>query len=254
MRVLLSPAKTFRKEDVMPEAGASQPLFLDEASTLMAGLQAWTPVKLAQTMDLSAALAEETAARHLSWSLPFHPGNAQLAVFAFHGEVYRHLGAERWTTPELERAQNSLRILSGLYGVLRPMDLIQEYRLEMGTRWAPGKSETLYAFWGDLLKEWLEADADGGPIVNLASQEYAKAARLNQMETEVTACSFKEERDGTFKMIGTYAKAARGKMARFIIKNDLTKSEDLRAFDEDGYTFNPSLSSRQEFVFTRSSS
>ena len=148
MRVLLSPAKTFRKNALSPAAGSSQPQFLAEAETLMARLRKKSPAALVQLMDISPALAEENAQRHLDWSVPFHPGNAKAALLAFHGEVYRNLGADQWTGPEFEVAQRTLRIISGLYGLLRPLDLIQEYRLEMGTSWAPGRAKNLYAFWG----------------------------------------------------------------------------------------------------------
>ena len=251
MRVLLSPAKTFRKEELTPEAGASQPQFLEQAETLMSALRKKSPKALSQLMDISPSLAEENAQRHLDWALPFHPGNARVALLAFHGEVYRNLGAERWAGPELDRAQGVIRIISGLYGLLRPLDLIKEYRLEMGTSWAPGPAKNLYEFWGDRLGEALDADANGAPVVNLASQEYAKAVRLGDRNSDVVTCHFKEQRGDAFKMIGTYAKAARGKMARFIVKEGLTRTEDLQAFDEDGYAFNAVLSSPTEFTFTR---
>lgn len=251
MRVLLSPAKTFRKNALSPAAGSSQPQFLAEAETLMAGLRKKSPAALVQLMDISPALAEENAQRHLDWSVPFHPGNAKAALLAFHGEVYRNLGADQWTGPEFEVAQRTLRIISGLYGLLRPLDLIQEYRLEMGTSWAPGRAKNLYAFWGDTLRNALDADAAGTPIVNLASQEYAKAVQLKACASPVVTCHFKEQRGEAFKMIGTYAKAARGKMARFIVKERLTTTQDLQAFQEDGYAFNPALSSPAEFTFTR---
>lgn len=217
----------------------------------MKGLRRKSPAQLSKLMDISPALAEENAQRHLQWALPFHPGNARIALLAFHGEVYRNMGAERWAGPELDRAQQSLRILSGLYGLLRPLDLIQEYRLEMGTRWAPGRKSDLYAFWGDTLGQALDEDAAGAPIVNLASQEYAKAVRLADRHSPVVTCHFKEQRGEAFKIIGTYAKAARGKMARFIVKEGVTEIEQLQAFDEDGYAFNPALSTSSEFTFTR---
>lgn len=251
MRVLLSPAKTFRKDPLSVEAGASQPQFLSEAEALMKGLRRKSPAALSKLMDISPALAEENAERHANWAPPFHPGNARIALLAFHGEVYRNMGADRWAGPELERAQQTLRIISGLYGLLKPLDLIQEYRLEMGTRWAPGRKQTLYEFWGDTLGQALDADADGAPIVNLASQEYAKALRLMDRKSRVVTCHFKEQRGEAFKMIGTYAKAARGKMARFIVSEGLTSTDQLQAFNDDGYAFHPALSSPSDFTFTR---
>lgn len=253
MRVLLSPAKTFRKEGLSPEAGASQPLFMKEAGEIMQSLSTWSPKELSEKMDISPQLAEETAQRHLNWSAPFHPGNAKLAVLAFHGEVYRALGAERWNAADFDFAQERLRIISGLYGWLRPLDLIQEYRLEMGTKWAPNQENNLYGFWGDQLAQSLAKDADSGTIVNLASAEYAKAMRLNTLDTPVVTCTFKEERDHGFKLIGTYAKHARGRMAGFIVKERISKVSDLLDFNEGGYSFNEQISTEDQFVFTRAS-
>ena len=253
MRVLLSPAKTFRKEELTPEAGASQPVFLREAASIMAELSTWSPSDLAQRMHVSASLSEETAERHLNWSTPFHPGNARLAVLSFHGEVYRAMGADRWNTSDFDFAQDTLRIISGLYGLLRPLDLVQEYRLEMGTPWAPKGGKNLYSHWNNTLSEHLEQDAAGSPIVNLASAEYAKALKLQTQTAPVVTCAFKEEKQGSYKMIGTYAKHARGRMAAFIVKNRITELGQLHAFDEAGYTYNPALSSDSEFVFTRTS-
>lgn len=253
MRVLLSPAKTFRKEELSPEAGASQPLFLKEAESIMSELSAWSPGELSERMHISSNLAEETAARHLNWSPPFHPGNSGLAVLSFHGDVYRALCAERWNAPDYDFAQQTLRIISGLYGLLRPLDLVQEYRLEMGTPWGPKGGKSLYTHWGETLAQHLNEDADGGPIVNLASVEYAKALKLGSQKSTVVTCSFKEEKQGSFKMIGTYAKHARGKMASFIVKNRITEVAGLQAFDEAGYHFNVELSNETEFVFTRPS-
>ena len=250
MRFLLSPAKTFRKEQLPVDAGASQPLYLEQAEQLMQGLSKMGPKDLEDLMDISAPLAEETAKRHLDWGGPFHPGNARTAVHAFHGEVYRALGADRWNASDLDHAQERLRILSGLYGLLRPLDLIQEYRLEMGTRWAPGKTESLYAFWGTQLAEQLASEADG-PVINLASQEYFKVLDHVKSGMEVIHIHFKERRGEDYKMIGTYAKTARGRMARFLIQERIASPEAIREFSEDGYQFNPTMSSANALTFTR---
>jgi len=251
MRVLLSPAKTFRKDAPTPAAGASQPRFLQQSSTLMTALRVLSPAELSPLMDISPALSEDTAAKHLAWSTPFHPGNSVLAILAFHGEVYRAMGAERWNATDLDFAQGRLRILSGLYGVLQPLDLIQPYRLEMGLRWAPDALGNLYAYWGDALANALAEDADGAPIVNLASQEYAKAVKLTGQPGPVITCHFKEERDGGFKMIGTYAKHARGLMAKFIVQERIENIDGLQAFSEEGYRFNSHLSTDSEWTFSR---
>ena len=217
----------------------------------MASLRTLSPAELSPLMDISPALAEETASRHLDWAPPFHPGNSMLAVLAFHGEVYRAMGAERWNATDLDFAQGKLRILSGLYGLLHPLDLIQPYRLEMGLRWAPGQEGSLYTHWGDSLSNALAEDADGAPIVNLASQEYAKAVKLTGQPGPVITCHFKEERANGFKMIGTYAKHARGLMAKFIVQERLENTEGLKAFSEQGYQFNPHLSNDTDWTFTR---
>ena len=250
MRFLLSPAKTFRKEQLPFDAGASQPLFLEEAKTLMKGLAQMGPQELMKLMDISPSLAEETAQRHLDWGGPFHPGNARTAVHAFHGEVYRSLGADRWNASDLDYAQEKLRIISGLYGLLRPLDLIQEYRLEMGTRWAPGKAKSLYAFWGNQLAAQLASEGTG-PIVNLASQEYFKALDHKGSGLDVIHVHFKERRGDAYKMIGTYAKSARGRMARFLVQERIESREDILGFNEGGYQFNPSLSTDHALTFTR---
>jgi cytoplasmic iron level regulating protein YaaA (DUF328/UPF0246 family) len=148
MRILLSPAKTFRNGDIPVDAGASQPLFAGNASELMSSLSLESEDSLMTTMDISPDLASETSKRHHQWGAPFHPGNARTAIHAFHGEVFRALGAERWNASDLDHAQNRLRIISGLYGLLRPLDLIQQYRLEMGGKWRPKGHQNLYEYWG----------------------------------------------------------------------------------------------------------
>jgi len=175
MRLLLSPAKTFRKDQLPVDAGASQPLFPEQAAQIMSELSKVDAPALMKTMDISEPLAQETAMRHQDWGGPFHPGNARTAIHAFHGEVYRALGADRWSGNDLDHAQDRLRIISGLYGLLRPLDLIQEYRLEMGGRWSPKHKDSMYAFWSNTLAQHLTSEEGGRNIVNLASQEYFKA-------------------------------------------------------------------------------
>lgn len=251
MRLLLSPAKTFRKEALPVEAGASQPMFASLAKELMAQLSTLSVDALMDTMEISAPLAEETAQRHLNWGGPFHPGNARTAIHAFHGEVFRALGADRWNASDLDHAQDKLRIISGLYGLLRPLDLIQDYRLEMGGRWSPENADSLYAYWGETLSDQLLKEGKEGTWVNLASQEYFKAVDHPALAPHIVQVHFKEERNGEYKMVGTYAKTARGRMARFIIKERIHSIEGIQAFCEDGYRFNPSLSTTGQFVFTR---
>ncbi len=250
MRFLLSPAKTFRTEALPVVAGASQPVFVDRAATIMEDLSLVKERDLMAHMDISEALAEETAARHQEWGTPFHPGNARAAIHSFHGEVYRALGADRWNANNLDQAQSMMRIISGLYGLLRPLDLMQEYRLEMGSRWSPNGKDNLYAYWGTALADHLAAESDG-PIVNLASQEYFKAVDHPSLKGKFIHIHFKEQRGDTFKMIGTYAKTARGRMARFLVQDGISSPGDIQHFNEDGYAFNPSLSGEDAFTFTR---
>jgi len=253
MRILLSPAKTFRKEQLPVDAGASQPLFLEQAEVIMQKLSGLGPQQLMDLMDISTSLAEETAKRHLDWGGPFHPGNARTAVHSFHGEVYRALGADRWNASDLDYAQEKLRILSGLYGLLRPLDLIQQYRLEMGTRWSPASTDSLYSFWGSRLAQALGSEADG-PVINLASQEYFKVLDHKEAGLEVIHIHFRERRGQQYKMIGTYAKTARGRMARFLVQERIESPADIRSFAEDGYQFNPELSADDALTFTRENS
>jgi uncharacterized protein len=251
MRILLSPAKTFRNGDISVDAGASQPLFAGHASELMSALSLESERKLMSTMDISPDLALETSKRHSKWGGPFHPGNARTAVHAFHGEVFRALGAERWNASDLNHAQDRLRIISGLYGLLRPLDLIQEYRLEMGGKWAPKGHQNLYDYWGTSLAESLDQENGVDEIVNLASQEYFKAIDQPSLSDRFIHVQFKEERNGAYKMIGTYAKTARGRMAKYLLQQKIDTRAGVQGFAEDGYAFNPALSGSNTFIFTR---
>lgn len=251
MRILLSPAKTFRNGDIPVAAGASQPLFARNASDLMSTLSLESEGSLMSTMEISPDLALETSRRHQQWGAPFHPGNARTAVHAFHGEVYRALGAERWNASDLDHAQGRLRIISGLYGLLRPLDLIQEYRLEMGGKWRPKGHQNLYQYWGSTLAESLNEEHGTDEIVNLASQEYFKAIDHPLLADRFIHIQFKEERNGAYKMIGTYAKTARGRMAKYLLQEKIDTRSGIQAFSEDGYSFNPSLSGSHTFIFTR---
>lgn len=251
MRILISPAKTFRKEALPVLAGASQPVFAEQATGLMSELSTLDAEELARIMDISDDLARETVERHGEWGGPFHPGNARNAVLAFHGEVYKALGADRWNASDLDFAQERLRIVSGLYGLLRPLDLIQEYRLEMGGRWSPKQEASLYAYWSDSLARALDREAGHAPIINLASQEYFKAIDHDILSGRVVHIQFREQRGDAYKLIGTYAKTARGRMARYLIQERVESVEDILAFSEDGYTYNPSLSDDALLTFTR---
>lgn len=251
MIVLLSPAKTIQCTDHALKPSASQPVFLDDAAYLVSKLAKLSVKKLGAMMHISADLAQLNADRFQTWSVPFHPGNATPCIHCFQGEVYRGLDAKTFNTPDLEFAQKHLRILSGLYGVLRPLDLMQPYRLEMGTKWSitPTKP-SLYAYWGDRIAKELAPETDG-VVVNLSSQEYSKAVQREALSARVIDIEFKDLVRGELKVVGTYAKLARGMMARHLVKHRITDPEGLKSFTEAGYRFTPSLSTETTWVFSR---
>lgn len=252
MLIVISPAKTLDFESVPTTESASQPLFLDEAEYLVKKLKRFSAKKLQDFFKVNAEIAAQNKQRFMEWERPFHAGNARQAVLAFQGEVYRGLNASTLTDPDFEFAEKHLFILSGLYGILRPLDLMQPYRLEMGTKWEIDKeNNNLYSFWREKVTAVLnESDIDG-PLINLASNEYFKAVDTKALDREVITCHFKDLKGDEYKPLMTYAKHARGKMARFIIRNQLTDVEELQAFDGMGYQYNSRLSTEKELVFTR---
>jgi cytoplasmic iron level regulating protein YaaA (DUF328/UPF0246 family) len=252
MLIVISPAKTLDFDSHLVNESASQPLFLDDAEYLINKLRKFSAKKLESMFDVNPELAELNRQRFAQWHRPFHAGNARQAVLAFQGEVYRGLNASNFTDPDFEFAEQHLYILSGLYGILRPLDLIQPYRLEMGTSWAitPTK-KSLYAYWGDKITDVINHSKVEGPLVNLASTEYFKAITKGKLERDIITCHFKDLKNGEYKNLMTYAKHARGLMARYIIRNKLTNVESLKGFDKAGYTFNSSLSTDKDLVFTR---
>ena len=251
MMVLLSPAKTFRKVESAPAVGGSQPIFLEDAEQLIGGLSQLSADEIANLMGVNPEIAAVNFERFQSWERPFHPGNAVPAVMAFDGEVYRGLAADKWAVQDHEFAQRHVRILSGLYGILRPNDLIQRYRLEMGCKWSlNGEKGYLYGFWGDRLADQILDETDG-PIVHLASNEYIKPVLGTPVEERMVQCHFKDLKDGEYKALMTYAKKARGSMARFIVKNRIDRPDGMQDFNENGYTFRSDLSSGKQMTFTR---
>lgn len=254
MLTIISPAKTldFKTEPVTSQY--TMPEFLDESEKLTVKLKKMKPGKLAQLMNISAALANENYERFQLWHRPFTPENSKQAVLAFNGDVYAGLVASTLTEEVLIRAQQKLRILSGLYGALRPLDLIQPYRLEMGTKIGVGRSKDLYAFWKKkVTKEIKDALEKSGSniLVNLASQEYYKSLDAGKLKAEIVTPSFKDMKNGEYKILTFFAKKARGMMTRFILENNIDRAEDLLAFDSEGYTYNPRLSVPGKPVFTR---
>jgi cytoplasmic iron level regulating protein YaaA (DUF328/UPF0246 family) len=250
MLVLLSPAKTLETAPRNAVQAASQPVFLEEAAQLVTSLRALSARQIARLMEVNDDLAALNAERFAAFSTPFHPGNASPALLCFQGEVYRGLDAATLTTPDLEFAQRHVRILSGLYGLLRPLDLMQPYRLEMGLKWGPDKkTPNLYAFWGDRLARAVDAEAEG-VVLNLASTEYARAV-LPHLQARVITIHFKDRVQDEYKPLMTYAKHARGEMARFVVRKRIDRPEGVQAFTGMGYGFRPELSAEFEWTFTR---
>lgn len=254
MLMVISPAKDLEFSQAAPTPLYSQPDLLSHAEQLIAVCRDKTPAELAHLMDISDKLAGLNAARFGSWQLPFTPDNAKQALFAFNGDVYQGLNAQTLSEESLAFAQQHLRILSGLYGVLRPLDLMQAYRLEMGTALATSRGKDLYQFWGDIitaqLNEQLEhLNADF--LLNLASQEYFKAVRVKGLTRPVIDVQFKDQKNGQYKIISFFAKKARGMMARYVIEQRVSSVDALKAFAVDGYYFAADASRANSLVFLR---
>ncbi|MFV0451158.1 MAG: peroxide stress protein YaaA [Propioniciclava sp.] len=257
MLVLLSPAKSLDYESPLPVTEFSEPRLLDEASALIELLRGLSVSEIAGLMHISDELAALNAQRYADFSRPFTPANARQALLAFHGDVYLGLDAHhRFGADEYGVAQTTLRILSGLYGVLRPLDLMQPYRLEMGTRLASPRGRTLYAWWGEtisgLLREDLAASPGADVVVNLASEEYAKAVSARAVGVPFIAPRFEDtSAQGRRSVVSFYAKRARGEMAGWIVGNRIGAAEDLRDFAEAGYRFDAAASTPERPVFVR---
>jgi cytoplasmic iron level regulating protein YaaA (DUF328/UPF0246 family) len=226
---VISPAKLLDDQTHYPELPCTQPLFLNEAEKLVGKLNKLSESKLGEMLDISKALSKETKQQFAQWHLPFSHQNAHPAVFMFKGEVYRGLQAEEWNTADLNFAQKNLRILSGLYGVVRPLDFVMPYRLMMGTPFSPdAKTKNLYAFWGKKITETIKSDLKPkGVLVNLASGEYFKSIDEKSLNHEVIHCEFKERKGDKYSIVSTFAKQARGKMARFLVTHRVEKKQDI---------------------------
>lgn len=253
MLAVISPAKTLDFEKAPVTEKYSQPRFLEASQQLIDILRPMSNSEIASLMKLSDKLAGLNAARFEQWQTPFDLNNAKQTVLAFKGDVYTGLDAETLDQPALDFAQEHLRILSGLYGVLRPLDLMQAYRLEMGTRLANDAGKDLYAFWGSTLRESIENEPafDDRVLINLASNEYNKALQLDKMDARVITPVFKDWKNGQYKMISFYAKKARGLMSRFIIDKRIDDPAGLRDFDYQGYRFSEEMSEGDNWVFVR---
>lgn len=251
MLIVISPAKTLDFETKPTTSSHSQPRFITQSKTLINELRKLDVVQIAELMALSDKLAALNAARYESWQPEFSLDNAKQALLAFKGDVYTGLDAETMNDADMDYAQQHLRILSGLYGVLKPLDLMQPYRLEMGTKLENAKGKDLYQFWGDDIKASIEADLDDGVLINLASNEYFKSVQAKKLNARIITPVFKDQKNGQYKMISFYAKKARGLMSRYIIDNKLTESEAIKQFDYEGYYFSETASNEDEWVFLR---
>lgn len=254
MLAVVSPAKNLDYDSELPKLSVTQPRLLGDAEALVSVCRELSPQQLGSLMKISDKLAGLNAARFEQWQRPFNEDNARPAMYAFNGDVYTGLDAHSLAPQAVETAQQRLRILSGLYGVLRPLDLMQPYRLEMGTKLTNAKGKNLYEYWGETITEILNDDLaalNSSTLVNLASNEYFSAVKPKSLNADIITPVFKDEKNGQYKVISFYAKKARGAMARFILNQKPQSVSDLKDFNENGYGFNESLSSEKQLVFCR---
>ena len=260
MLIVISPAKTLDFETPAPFKTAMQPIFLEQSQQLIEILREFDPQQISALMRISPKLGELNWQRFHEWSPPFTARNAKPALLAFRGDVYTGLDADSFSKADRDYAQKHLRILSGLYGVLKPLDLMQPYRLEMGTTLANAAGRNLYEFWGDQITDALNVELEQqkkSVLINLASEEYFKAVRPKKLAAEVVTPLFKERKGGDYKIVSFYAKKARGLMSAYILRNRINRIDDIKAFDREGYRFNSDLSfessasGAREWVFTR---
>lgn len=254
MLVVISPAKSLDYESPLPTKKNSQPSMLADSAELIAGLRKLAPQDIASLMGVSEKIALENFDRFKAWKMPFTKSNARPAVFAFKGDVYLGMDAYKLKTDDFTFAQEHLRILSGLYGLLKPLDLIQAYRLEMGTAWRNKRGANLYEFWGDKITQELNKQLKkikSELLVNLASNEYFKAVNKKELNAEVVTPVFKDYKNGEYKVVSFFAKKARGLMSAYIVRERIEKAGDLKKFKAEGYRFNSELSRGNHQVFTR---
>lgn len=254
MLVLLSPSKTMDFSNDVQFTKHTQPEFLKEAEQLVDYMRGYSPDDLAQLMNISDKLARMNYERFQEFNTPFTPRNARQALLAYRGDVYDGIAIDEYGIQDFEFAQEQVRILTGLYGVLRPLDLIQPYRLEMSTKIQPNQTKNLYEYWQDSITQFLneELKSHTNPyVINLASNEYYKAVKASELNGQVITPVFKEQKNGQYKTIAIYAKKARGMMTDYIIRNRLSGPDGLKGFDYEGYLFNEAFSNGGQWVFTR---
>ena len=254
MLTIISPAKKLDYSQPAETQAFTQPLLLEHSKQLIKDLQQLSPEEVCSLMGLSDKLGALNYERFQEWQTPFSIDNAKQAVLAFKGDVYQGLDADNMNADELNWAQDNLRILSGLYGLLRPLDLMQPYRLEMGTKFANQRGANLYQFWGEIITDQLNklfpASAKS-VLVNLASNEYFKSVQSKNINAEIITPVFMDQKGDKYKIISFFAKRARGLMSAFIIKNKITDAEQLKTFNVDGYSFNSAMSDGNKWVFCR---
>jgi uncharacterized protein len=252
MKLLLSPAKSLNFEKQLPTTQFSEAIFLKESKKVHAVLKKVKPSELSNLMDISEKLADLNWQRNQAWKLPFAPENACPAVYAFDGDVYTGLDVYTLASEKIDVLQDKLRILSGLYGLLKPLDLMQAYRLEMGTKLPIGENKNLYDFWKPKIAKALNSELSKDELlVNLASNEYFSAVDVKALKVPVITPEFKDYKDGKLKIISFFAKKARGLMVRYILDINAETIDDLKGFDYEGYQFDSNLSKGNKLVFTR---
>lgn len=252
MLILISPAKSLNYDVEIPNIEYSQPTFLKKSQELITELKKLKPNDIAKLMKLSDKLATLNYDRYHQFKAPFDKNNAKPALFVFNGDVYSKIDVQNYNETQLNYAQNHLRILSGLYGMLKPLDLMQPYRLEMSTKLKNPRGGNLYQFWGDELSKNLDQEGQG-TIINLASEEYFSAIDQKTLKTNHINIIFKEKKPQGYKIISVHAKKARGMMVDYLIKNAINNIEDIKKFDQEGYKYNKTLSDAQNFTFCRES-
>ena len=257
MLTIISPAKKLDYSQLSEAQEFTQPLLLEHSERLLNDLRLLSPDDICSLMGLSDKLGALNYERFQEWQTPFSTDNAKQAILAFKGDVYQGLDAEHMSTDELNWAQDNLRILSGLYGLLRPLDLMQPYRLEMGTKFANERGGNLYQFWGEIITNQLNKLLSVSPksvLINLASNEYFKSVQPKNLQADIITPVFMDQKGDKYKIISFFAKRARGLMSAFIIKNKITDAEQLKTFNVDGYSFNSAMSEGNKWVFCRAES
>lgn len=253
MKIVVSPAKTLDFESPLPTSRGTQPKFLEEAEALNAKLERKSKKAIGELMSISDALADLNYQRYKSFTTPFTKSNSRPAMYAFAGDVYTGLDAYTIPTEQIDLVQNTLRILSGMYGVLRPLDLMQPYRLEMGTNLKINRKKNLYEFWGNKVTDILNEELDTNELfLNLASQEYFKVVQPNRLKVPIISPVFKDFKNGKLKIIAFFAKKARGSMVRYVIDNNIKTLEGIKGFNYDGYNYSETHTENEnEPVFIR---